>query len=99
MAILKHLAIKNADYGATLQYLIYQHDKLAWKPIPGENGAMQLQDEYYINGINCSPFCFNNECQELNTYYSKNWNYDEIKAHHYIISFDQEESDLTGERA
>lgn len=102
MAILKHIAVKNADYGEALRYLIYQHDELTGKPILDENGEMQLRDEYYIDGINCSPLSFGNECQELNTRYNKNQDYDEIKAHHYIISFDpkdKEECGLTGERA
>ena len=102
MAILKHTAVKNADYGEAILYLIYKHDELTGKPISDENGEMQLRDEYYIDGINCSPLSFGNECQELNTRYNKNRNYDEIKAHHYIISFDpkdQKESGLTGERA
>lgn len=102
MAILKHTAVKNADYGETLRYLIYRHDELNGKPVTDENGEMQLRDEYYIDGINCSPFSFGNECQELNTRCSKNQSYDEIKAHHYIISFDpkdKKENCLTGEHA
>lgn len=102
MAILKHTAVKNADYGEALLYLIYKHDELTGKPVSDENGEMQLRDEYYIDGINCSPLSFGDECQELNTRCNKNQNYDEIKAHHYIISFDpkdQKESGLTGERA
>ena len=102
MAILKHIAVKNADYGEALRYLIYQHDELTGKPLSDENGEMQLRNEYYIDGINCDPFSFGNECQELNARCNKNQGYDEIKAHHYIISFDpkdKEENSLTGERA
>lgn len=102
MAILKHIAVKNADYGETLRYLIYEHDEITGKPILDDNGEMQLRDEYYIDGINCSPLSFGDECQELNNRSNKNQSYDEIKAHHYIISFDprdKEECGLTGERA
>ena len=45
---------------------------------------------------------FASECQELNSYYHKNKNFNEIKSHHYIISFDPKDRDecgLTGERA
>ena len=102
MAILKHIAVKNADYGEALRYLIYEHDEITGKPILDDNGEMQLRDEYYIDGINCSPLSFGDECQELNNRSNKNQSYDEIKAHHYVISFDprdKEECGLTGERA
>ena len=102
MAILKHIAVKNTDYGEALRYLIYEHDEITGKPILDDNGEMQLRDEYYIDGINCSPLSFGDECQELNTHCNKNQSYDEIKAHHYIISFDPRDKDeygLTGERA
>ena len=38
MAILKHIASKNADYGETERYLIFQHDEYTQKPILDENG-------------------------------------------------------------
>ena len=63
---------------------------------------MILRDEYYLDGLNCNPFTFASECQELNSYYHKNKNFNEIKSHHYIISFDPKDRDecgLTGERA
>ena len=63
---------------------------------------MILRDEYYLDGLNCDPFSFASECQELNSYYHKNKNFNEIKSHHYIISFDPKDRDecgLTGERA
>ena len=102
MAILKHITSKNADYGEAQRYMIFQHDESTGKPILDENGNMILREEYYINGINCDPFTFDVECQELNAHYRKNQHYDEIKSHHYIISFDpkdRDENGLTGERA
>ena len=38
MAILKHIASKNADYGEAERYLIFQHDEYTQKPILDENG-------------------------------------------------------------
>lgn len=102
MAILKHVANKNADYGDIERYLIFQHDEYTGKPILDENGKRVLREEYYLDGINCDPFTFDAECQELNAYFHKNKNYDEIKSHHYIISFDPKDktdNGLTGERA
>ena len=45
MAILKHIASKNADYAAAFNYLVYQHNEYTQKPILDENGQMQLRDE------------------------------------------------------
>ena len=50
MAILKHIASKNADYGETERYLIFQHDEYTQKPILDENGNMLLREEYYLDG-------------------------------------------------
>ena len=102
MAILKHIASKNADYGEAERYLIFQHDEYTQKPILDENGHMLLREEYYLDGINCDPFTFAAECQETNAYFHKNQSYNEIKSHHYIISFDPKDRDehgLTGELA
>lgn len=102
MAVIKHIASKNADYGESERYLIFQHNEYTQKPVLDENGRMILRDEYYLDGLNCDPFTFASECQELNSYYHKNQNFNEIKSHHYIISFDpkdRNECGLTGERA
>ena len=102
MAVIKHIASKNADYGESERYLIFQHNEYTQKPVLDENGHMLLRDEYYLDGLNCDPFTFASECQELNSYYHKNQNFNEIKSHHYIISFDPKDRDecgLTGERA
>lgn len=102
MAVIKHIASKNADYGESERYLIFQHNEYTQKPILDDEGHMILRDEYYLDGLNCDPFTFASECQKLNSYYHKNKNFNEIKSHHYIISFDpkdREECGLTGERA
>lgn len=102
MAILKHIASKNADYGEAQRYLLFQYDEHTKKPILDENGELIPRKEYYIDGINCDPFSFDLECKELNAQYHKNQNFDDIKSHHYILSFDPkdtEEHGLTGEKA
>ena len=102
MAILKHIASKNTDYGEAERYLIFQHDEYTQKPILDENGHMLIREEYYLDGINCDSFTFAAECQETNAYFHKNQSYNEIKSHHYIISFDPKDRDehgLTGELA
>ena len=102
MAILKHIASKNADYGEAQRYLMFQYNEDTMKPILDEDGRLIPRDEYYLDGINCDPFSFDMECKELNAQYNKNHSFDEIKSHHYILSFDPRdmtENGLTGERA
>ncbi len=102
MAILKHIASKNADYGEAQRYLMFQYDEYTGKPILDENGRLIPREEYYLDGINCDPFHFDMECKELNAQYHKNQTYDEIKSHHYILSFDPKDTEkngLTGEWA
>lgn len=102
MAILKHIASKNANYGSAIDYLKYQHDEFHLVPVIDENGNMMLRDEFYLEGLNCDPETFDLECELLNQEYNKNNTYDEIKSHHYIISFDPRDSTencLTGKRA
>lgn len=84
----KTLRSKNADYGAVIDYLKYQHDEFHLVPILDENGNSMLRDEFYFDGLNCNPEAFDLECELLNQQYHKNQRYDEIKCHHYIISHD-----------
>lgn len=102
MAILKHIASKNADYGEAQKYLLFQHDEYTGKPILDENGELIPRSEYFLDGLNCNPFTFDMECKELNALYHKNYKFEDVKSHHYIISFDPKdvkENGLTGERA
>ena len=102
MATVKHIKIYNANYDAATDYLTMQHDEFTNKPILDEHGEMMPRDFYLLEGINCDPFSFNQECQALNAKYGKNQTYSEIKAHHYIVSFDpndRDENGLTPERA
>ena len=102
MAILKHITSKNADYGEAQRYLMFQYDEATMKPVLDESGRMIPRKEFYLDGINCDPFTFDMECKELNAQYRKNQTFDEIKSHHYILSFDLKDAadnGLTGERA
>ena len=102
VAILKHVAGKSADYGAALDYLKYEHDEVLKRPLLDANGNWVLRRDILLEGINCEPELFDVECEMLNAQYHKNQNYDEIKTHHYLISFDPADKDecgLTGEQA
>lgn len=102
MAIIKHIAIKNISYSAAASYLQFEHDEFTNKPILDENGEMILRQNFEIAGINCTPETYGRECVQLNRQYGKNSSRAEIKAHHYIISFDprdRAENGLTPEHA
>lgn len=102
MAILKHIKSKNTNYTSALDYLLYQHDEKNSKPILDEYGHKLLREEFFMDGLNCSPLSFDKECRRTNAKLHKNNKKGEIKSHHYIISFDPEdvkENNLTGEKA
>ena len=92
MAILKHIVSKSSNYGAALEYLIFKHDELRKTPILDQNGNRIMRDEFYLDGLNCEPYSFDAACQQLNRECQKNKNKNEIKSHHYIISFDPRDS-------
>ena len=101
MATLKHIASKSSNYGRPLEYLMFEHDTNG-RPVRDEEGNLQMRKCFIIDGINCTPFSFDMECERLNWQYHKNQKRDEIKSHHYILSFDpkdQKECGLTPERA
>ena len=102
MAVIKHIAVKNTRYENAVKYLEYQHNELTNKPIRDENGQPIAREGILIDGINCIPSTFAHDCKELNVKYGKNNSKEEIKAHHYILSFDprdREDNGLTVERA
>ncbi len=88
MATLKHIASKNANYGAAEQYLLFQHDEFTGKPILDENGRLIPREDYRIVTLNCGGEDFAIACMRANLRYGKNQQRDEVKSHHYIISFD-----------
>lgn len=48
MAILKHIASKNADYGEAQKYLLFQHDEYTGKPILDESEELIPRSEYFL---------------------------------------------------
>lgn len=102
MAILKHVKSKNANYSSVIDYLLYQHNEKNSKPVLDEYGHKLLREDFYMDGINCSPLSFDKECRRTNAKFHKNNKKSDIKNHHYIISFDPDdvkENNLTGEKA
>lgn len=96
MAILKHIASKNASYRDAFNYLVFQHNEFTQKPILDDNGKPILREEYYIDGILCKPEGFANACSKTNKRFNKNQKKNEIKSHHYILSFDPRDKEENG---
>ena len=88
MAILKHISSKNADYGAAEAYLTFQHDEFSMKPTRDENGRLMPREDYRISSLNCGGEDFAVACMRSNLRYGKNQKREDVKSHHYIISFD-----------
>lgn len=91
VAILKHIASKNADYGKSLEYLIFEHTENG-VPVRNSAGDMIMREGLILDGINCSPYSYDKECEMLNAQFHKNQKYSDIKSHHYIISFDPQDN-------
>lgn len=102
MATIKHISSKNADYGAAESYLIFQHDEFTMKPVLDGDGRMILREDYRIGTLNCGGEDFAISCIRANMKYKKNSQREDVKSHHYIISFDPrdvKENGLTVDRA
>ena len=91
MAILKHIASKNADYGKSLEYLMFKHAENG-TPVRNAEGDMIMREQFLLDGINCNPYSYDKECEILNSQVHKNQKYSDIKSHHYIISFDPQDN-------
>ena len=102
MATFKHISSKNADYGAAEQYLTFEHDEFTMKPTLDGNGRLVLRDDYRISSLNCGDEDFAIACMRSNLKYGKNQKREDVKSHHYIISFDPrdaQDNGLTVDRA
>ena len=88
MATFKHISSKNADYGAAEQYLTFEHDEFTMKPTLDENGQLVPREDYRFATLNCGEEDFAVACMRSNLHYGKNQKREDVKSHHYIISFD-----------
>ena len=102
MATLKHINSKNADYGAAEQYLLFEHDEFTMKPVLDETGRLIPREDYRLSTLNCGGEDFAVACMRANLHYEKNQRREDVKSHHYIISFDPRDgpdNGLTVDRA
>ena len=102
MAILKHISSKNADYGDAEKYLTFEHDEFTMKPTLDADGRLIPRADYRISSLNCDGEDFAIACMRSNLRYGKNQRKEDVKSHHYIISFDPRDgpdNGLTVDRA
>ncbi|OUN08568.1 relaxase [Flavonifractor sp. An92] len=102
MATLKHINSKNADYGAAEQYLLFEHDEFTMKPVLDETGRLIPREDYRLSTLNCGGEDFAVACMRANLRYEKKQRREDVKSHHYIISFDPRDgpdNGLTVDRA
>ncbi len=102
MATFKHISSKNADYGAAEKYLTFAHDEVSMKPTLDENGRLIRRENFRIATIGCGDEDFAIACMRANLRYGKNQKHEDVKSHHYIISFDPRDStdnELTVDKA
>ena len=96
LATFKHISSKNADYGAAEQYLTFEHDEFTMKPTLDGNGRLIPRDDYRISSLNCGGEDFAIACMRSNLKYGKNQKREDVKSHHYIISFDPRDAQDNG---
>ena len=88
LATFKHISSKNADYGAAEAYLTFEHDEFTMKPTLDENGRLVPREGYRLATLNCGEEDFAVACLRSNLRYGKNQKREDVKSHHYLISFD-----------
>ncbi len=88
LATFKHISSKNADYSAAESYLTFKHDEFTMKPTLDENGRLIPREDYRIATLNCDDEDFSIACLRANLRYGKNLKREDVKSHHYTISFD-----------
>ena len=55
--------------------------------IVDESRRSILRKEFYMDGLNCDPVSFDKECELTHAHFYKNEKREDIKSHHYIISY------------
>jgi len=88
LATFKHISSKNANYGDAEKYLTFAHNEFTMKPTLDEQGRLVPREDYRISTLNCGEEDFAIACMRSNLRYGKNQKKEDVKSHHYIISFD-----------
>ena len=65
------------------------------RPTLDESGRLVPRDDYRIATLNCGGEDFAVACMRSNLRYGKNQKREDVKSHHYIISFDPRDGRTT----
>ena len=96
LATFKHISSKSADYAAAEEYLSFEHDEFTNKAVRDENGRLIPRKCYRIETVNCGGEDYAIACLRANLRYGKNQRKEDVKSHHYIISFDPRDAEDNG---
>ena len=80
---------------------MYQSDEHG-RLLIDETGEYIPREEYYLEGVNCSPFAFAMQAKQLERQYGKNRDPGEVNLQHFIVTFSPEDREkylLDGELA
>ena len=80
----------------------FEHDEFTMKPTLDADGRLIPRTDYRISSLNCGGEDFAVACMRSNLRYGKNQKREDVKSHHYIISFDPRDgpdNGLTVDRA
>ena len=80
---------------------MYQSDERG-RLLIDESGEYIPREEYYLEGIHCSPFAFPMAAKQLERQYGKNRDPEEVNLQHFIVTFSPEDREkylLDGELA
>ena len=97
MATIKHLSSKTSNSAAAESYLTFQHNEYTGLPILDEKGRPKLRDSYLLDTLECGESSFAMACLIANRKYGKNGGREDVKTHHYIISFDPKDAVENGD--
>ena len=101
-AKLEQMAERGSVGRASCLLYTSEHDEFTMKPTLDENGRLIPREDYRISSLNCGGEDFAVACMRSNLRYEKNRKREDVKSHHYIISFDPRDSKdngLTTDRA
>lgn len=87
MAIVKHVAGKNSSYQSAVDYLTFKSDEHN-KLLEDENGFYIPRENCEVMAMNTDLDRFSIQCAETNKKYGQNQNRNDVKTHHYIISYE-----------
>lgn len=107
-------SIKNANYNQSIEYMTKQHEEITnnkgeivkYEPVYDENGMLKDRENYTMtylqsDGKEADINNWSRDCLATNIKFKKNLDEDERKAHHYVISYPEEDErrGLTIEKA